>query len=293
MSTIATRRRHHEQGMTLLEVMIVLAIIAGIVVLTTVGLSKLSKGDLVDDTVALTARLRQTSEMAIEQGVPHRLLIDLKQQGYVIERCEGRVGMVRAKSAEDLAKLNDPEKLAEALADAQQRVKDAGGEALSGGTSQGAAGVVAALAGQHVGDQQCAPVVIMPPGAAEGADGGEAQAAAAQAHVEAALTGQVAPGGPSGGGGALGGKLNGSSSIKFKEVLVQHLEEPVRDGQVAIYFFPDGSAEKAIIALTDGDAVFSVLVAGLTAQVDIRDHEIANPDDLMLRNPLGDEDEQR
>jgi hypothetical protein len=87
--------------------------------------------------------------------------------------------------------------------------------------------------------------------------------------------------------------LRAGKGIKFKEIWVQHRDESATKGQVAIYFFPNGSAEKAIVTLTDGSDTFSVLVYGLTGRVLLKDGELRNVDDHMLRNPLGDKEEER
>jgi hypothetical protein len=277
--------------MTLLELMIVLAIIAGIVMLTSIGFRKVSKGDLVDDLHGLTGRMKATSALAVETGVPHRVLIDFREQAYVVEACAGRAGLTRAKRQADLDDKADPEQIAELLAEAQQRIQDAGATALAGGVADPAA-LVSAIAGSHVGDQQCAPVsfAAAAPGEGAGSAAPQADQAARSQELNAALFGKQDTTYLT---GVMGAKLNASSAIKFKEVHVQHVEESVREGQVAIYFFPDGSAEKAIVALTDGDVTYSVLVAGLTARIDIRDSEIGSPDDYMMRNPLGDEEAER
>ena len=49
--------------------------------------------------------------------------------------------------------------------------------------------------------------------------------------------------------------LRADKGIKFKEIWVQHRDESVTKGQVAIYFFPRGSAEKAVIEVTDGSEI--------------------------------------
>ena len=64
-------------------------------------------------------------------------------------------------------------------------------------------------------------------------------------------------------------------------------------GQVAIYFFPTGSAEKAVVEITDGSETFTVLVHGLTGRVELKDGALRDVDDHMLRNAMGDKDAER
>jgi hypothetical protein len=88
-------------------------------------------------------------------------------------------------------------------------------------------------------------------------------------------------------------QLRKGKGIKFKEIWVQHLDDGVTHGPVAIYFFPQGSAEKAIIEVTDGDDVFSLLVSGLTGRVELMDGEPHDINDHMLRDVLGNKDAKR
>ena len=88
-------------------------------------------------------------------------------------------------------------------------------------------------------------------------------------------------------------KLRKDKGIKFKQVWVQHRDEVVTKGQVAIYFFPIGSSEKAVVELTDGEDVFTVKVFGLTGRVELHDGALRDVDDHMLKNVMGDKDAKR
>ena len=81
--------------------------------------------------------------------------------------------------------------------------------------------------------------------------------------------------------------------VKVREVWVQHLEESVTGGQVSISFFPMGWAEKAIITLGDGRTTYAIYLYGLTGRVEIKDGEPRNPDDHLLRNAKGEDEEER
>jgi hypothetical protein len=87
--------------------------------------------------------------------------------------------------------------------------------------------------------------------------------------------------------------LHANSGVKFKQIYVQHRDDPVTKGQVALYFWPTGSSEKAVIEVTDGSEVFSVLVFGLTGRVELHDGALKDPNDHMLKNVLGDKDAKR
>ena len=51
--------------------------------------------------------------------------------------------------------------------------------------------------------------------------------------------------------------------ISFVRLYAKHNKQAVESGQDAIYFFPDGTAEKAMVWVTDGDDVFTVEVKAL------------------------------
>jgi hypothetical protein len=87
--------------------------------------------------------------------------------------------------------------------------------------------------------------------------------------------------------------INRDRGVKVREVWVQHLEESVTGGQVSISFFPMGWAEKAIITLGDGRTTYAIYLYGLTGRVEIKDGEPRNPDDHLLRNAKGEDEEER
>lgn len=51
--------------------------------------------------------------------------------------------------------------------------------------------------------------------------------------------------------------------VRFAAVLTKHNRKPVEEGKESIHFFPDGTAEKAFVWVTDGDDVFTVEITSL------------------------------
>src|SRR5215470_12810836 len=78
-----------QAGMTVLEIMIVLAIIGGLFFVVRSGFRVLTRADLVEDSTELTAVLRRASELAVEHGELHRVVLDLENQVYAVEVCQG------------------------------------------------------------------------------------------------------------------------------------------------------------------------------------------------------------
>src|SRR3954469_1559349 len=86
-------RRH--KGMTVLELMIVLAIIGGAMMLVRSGFRMITRADLVENASELSAVLRRASALAIEHGEMHRVVIDMDKQLYSVEICQGAVAIQR------------------------------------------------------------------------------------------------------------------------------------------------------------------------------------------------------
>lgn len=71
------------------------------------------------------------------------------------------------------------------------------------------------------------------------------------------------------------------SDVRFKSVWAEHLDDKVQDGQVALYFFPGGFTEEALLTLTDdeqGDRTLTLVVSSLTGEVEVVDEEPRIPD---------------
>jgi len=244
--------------------MIVLAIIGMGMFLVRAGFRSFTKADLVDAGTELSAVLRRTSQLAIENGEVHRVVIDLDQPNpdaserydYLVEVCRGQTSIMRNEALRP-----DEDATKRAIERGKQKLEQLPTDALATGDPDEAMKRVAAVAGHHVMDRQCGP-------ATEGFTGDSS-------------------------GKRWGRSLKIKQGIKFKQVFVQHRDQAVTKGQVAIYFFPTGSAEKAVVELTNGDAVFSVLVYGLTGHVELKDGPLKDVDDHMMRNVMGDKDAKR
>lgn len=63
-------------------------------------------------------------------------------------------------------------------------------------------------------------------------------------------------------------------TIYFKDVYVEHLSAPVDGGKVAIFFFPNGYVEKAVINLRDenDELVYSLKTSPLSGEVGIENY---------------------
>ncbi len=71
------------------------------------------------------------------------------------------------------------------------------------------------------------------------------------------------------------------SDVRFTSIWTEHLDDKVQAGQVALYFFPGGFTEEAIITLADdeaGESTLTLVVSSLTGEVDVVDEEPRVPD---------------
>lgn len=239
--------------MTILEVMIVLAIIGLGAFLARRAYRAVSKADLVEDVTELAMVMRRTSQRAMELGEMHRVVFDFEKHAYIVEVCQGAATIMRNE-----ALTKDPEKIKEQIERAKGRLNQVPDDAFATDPEE-AAKKITALSGHHVADRQCAP-------ATDGVTGDS--------------KGWIR-------------QLRAGRGVKLKEIWVQHIEKSTTKEQVAIYFFPRGMAEKAVVEVSDGETTFSILVHGLSGRVELREGALENVDDHMLRNVKGERDAAR
>jgi type II secretory pathway pseudopilin PulG len=242
--------------MTVLELMIVLAIIGAASRLVRSGFRMITRADLVENSTELSAVMKRASGLAIEHAELHRVVFDLDHQLYTVEVCKGAASILRNEQLK-----TDPEVKKAALDRGKQRMANLPGDALAAGDPEEATRRATTLAGHHVADRACAPATDSVSGDAAGKGWSRA--------------------------------LRVDKGIKFKQLWVQHKDDSVTAGQVAIYFFPNGAAEKAVIEVTDGSDVFSVLVFGLSGRVELHDGALPSVETHMLKNVMGDRDAKR
>src|SRR5687768_984787 len=225
-----------ERGMTVLEIMIVIAIIGFMAYLAVSGFRFLSGAALSEDTSDMAMVMRRAQLLSVEGGVPTRVVIDFDKHAYWVEACTGDPTLSRTKEEEKA----DAETAQEELEKARQRLATLPGGQMQASSPEEEAKMAAALAGRKVGGRICAPLGTGP--AAE--------------QLGPVLTGDSM-------GRELRRALQQQRGVKFREVWVQHLEKSVSGGQVSISFFPLGFAEKAIVEIgTSDDEIETILVHG-------------------------------
>ncbi len=238
-------------GMTMLEIMVVLAVIGLMMVFAYMGVRQASKSDLRENVGQLAAMLKNAQNMAAETGMHHRVVIDLEEQSFRVEACKGAIRL-RRTSKEIVRDFKDDRSLAEVAQDNQIPP-----EIMQADSPEKATELAAALTGKNLGGARC--------GLSTRANG------------------------DSQGRGNLR-KMDPRHAV-IKRVHVQHLEDPVTEGTVTINFFPLGNAEKAIIEIAekkDKDTYWTLLLHGLTARVEWHRGELDDANEHMMRDAAGE-----
>lgn len=246
----------------------VLAVVALLVTAMSMGVRRVRKSDLRADTASVASALRTAYNMATQSGKHHRVMLDLDEQTFQVQTCEGRVVLRReseeqefdAEAAEE-ARLEVQRTLAQA-APGQVATSEMLSDVQSADSPAEAAEKALALTGRRVGVAQCGPATTLD---------GDVSARGELKQIATAM------------------------DVRIARVHVQHLEDPVESGKVAINFFPMGYAEKAVVEMRAGeggrssdDDVYVLLVHGLTGRVEFKDGEWRRPDEHMMRDGAGD-----
>jgi hypothetical protein len=241
--------------------MVVLVVMALMLWLGAGALDWMFGANVSESATEMTTVFRRTGQLAAESREMHRVVLDLDAQTYRVETCVGGPAALTKDPGKPAAKPEEEEERRRAAIE-EAKLKIAGQQqVLPTGADPEQGDVMAlALANELAARQSCT--------------------------VSAALFGD-----PSGRGTVRA--LDPNRSAKIKSVWVQHLEDPVTAGLVAIHFFPVGSAEKAIIEIGDSSNTVTVLVHGLTGRVEVRGGALRDPEGFMMRDAVGEEVQER
>lgn len=133
---------------------------------------------------------------------------------------------------------------------------------------------------------------------AEKADAGEALLADVEQMADSILSGAPS-GGPSftpiealGQDGDTPGRDLGGK-IRFVQVQTEHDQEPIRDGEAFLYFWPGGQTERAVIQIAQigDDDGMTVVVSPLTGRADIERGFIELPEEVLDGEEYSEVDE--
>jgi general secretion pathway protein H len=238
-------RRPREHGFTLIEIMIVLAIIALVGSLGIRGFRSLARSDLRTSTTNLAGAMRFLFDRASTTGKVHRLVFDLENSRYWAEVSDDKFFIPR--DAESPEALRRREEL-EALEDAEKRKKQeeddkiAASSSSSYSSSSSSSGTSFDLAKLDIGEFK-------------------PKRARFAAFKETAL------------------KPVTLKKAVLRSVYTPRVTEPITAGRAYIYFFPLGQTEPAIVTLSDptGETIFSLVAHPITGRVRIYNQEVKPP----------------
>ncbi len=227
-------KRRRQEGMTLLEIVIVTAILALAASGLTFSLGALSRTQLKSSAGKLVAAARFAYSRAVVRGTTVRIKFEIPGGTFSIEE---------AKSGVTLARLSERERV---------------GERGEDGQVQSAVDPWAAAAARvntpdkpTLGSSPFMPLSSGPRAAAEGA-------------VEASSEGSGTPSKSRYTNVPLG------RGVQFVRLTVPHEPEPVVSGEGSIHFFPGGRTEHAVVQLGDGrEGVYSIEILPLTGRARI------------------------
>lgn len=218
--TAPGRSAARTSGMTLIEVMIVIVIIALASTGVTMAIGGLTRTKLRSSCVKLIAASRYAYNRAISQGNTVRLHIDLDEGTMAIEEAHGQV---------TLSRVDDPRR---------ETANEEAGE-------DGAAVDPWAAAQARLQDT-FEPTFGASPFAPVTGPGGET--------LERYQTQAIGP------------------RVRVARFYSPHEPEPREQGMGAVYFFPGGQTENAVIHLTDGsDSIYAVEIHPLTGRAKLHD----------------------
>jgi prepilin-type N-terminal cleavage/methylation domain-containing protein len=290
--------------MTLLELLVVMAVVGLLMALGVRGVRWLRSSSLRDVTTEIAAVFRVTYNLATLSATHHRVVFDLDAQTYRIEACEGEVTLQRHER-EEVAEPGD------------DGAAGAGAGALPGGLPGGKAGGLpgGGLPGGGLGGLGGLPGMPslpggLPPGLMPrpGAGGDiPSEILSAGSLEEATRLATDLAGSNVGGaschpadadtldsqGRGVERKIPKEEGLRITRMFVQHLEGEQRDGTVYVNFFPLGYAEKAAIEVADEDGTtYTLLLHALTGRVEFRSGRV-EPEEHILQRADGEEVEER
>jgi type II secretory pathway pseudopilin PulG len=306
---MTSERRHPAAGFTILELLLVLGVVGSLTVALAMGIRRVRNSDLRADTAKIAQALRAANIMATQTGVHHRVVFNLDEQSFRIERCQGLVTLHQGRNGPKSPKDGDDVSKSK-LEEAMRLLQGGGGGSAAGGVDLGAAfgggfgglpSIINSIGGAGVGGPgtggQTSELISGIHDAATPHDAVQKARALVGARIGGGECGppmKQRSGTESKDPRGEPQKVQTWNEIGIKRVHVQHLEDPAEEGEVSVNFFPLGYSEKAVVevASSDGDR-YTLLVHGLTGRVEFKDGAWRSVDSHMLRDGTGGRVEER
>ncbi|MET0340726.1 MAG: prepilin-type N-terminal cleavage/methylation domain-containing protein [Polyangiales bacterium] len=244
----AHRLRAARAGMTLIEIMIVIVVIAIGTSAASFGLGSLTKASLQSACVRLGALSRYAYHRALTNGTTVRITFDLEKHTFAVTEAHGRVTLVRSD-----AELRSEADHADKYAFGAENKKDDDEESAE----SGAAVDPWELARQRIEKPDLLTLPPSPFGQLTSPDG---------APLKRFKTQPV------------------GDDVKVHKVIVAHEAKPREEGKTDLFFFPSGLTQHAVVQLMDrNDTIYSVEIHPLTGKGKI--HDAPFEPEVLMDNP--------
>jgi general secretion pathway protein H len=241
--------RSGQRGFTLIEIIIVLAIVGLISTLSVGGFRSLARSDLRSESAHLAGAMRFLFDRASTTGKTHRLVIDLEANRYWAETTDDKFFIPRDVETPDQTRKREAD---EAQEDEEKRL------AAEKAASTAAADLFGSSSTTSSGlpmDSSYDPSKL---------EVGEFRPKRARfaAFKETALK-----------------PVTLKKRVVIRSVYTPRSTEPLTTGRAYIYFFPLGQTEAAIIELSDpdGETVYSLVAHPITGRVRVYNQEVKPP----------------
>jgi general secretion pathway protein H len=213
------------------------------------GVRALAKSDLRSSSLKLAGMIRYAFDRSITTGEYFRIVLDLTQSRFWLERSTERAYLARDKErSPGGGKAFDQEAEERRLAeeDARREEREKSRWATSASQSKGLFGA----------STDSFTYLEPPP---------KPKRAKFQTFTDAVL------------------KLKGdvkTGRARLADVYTPRQREPYTSGRAYLYFFPDGHTERALIHLRDGNDWYSLIVHPLTGRVEVKSGKVDLPPDF-------------
>jgi general secretion pathway protein H len=232
--TTSAGGRRGQGGFTLIEIMVVIAIVALLLSGVAVTIGNVTRARLRSAASTTSATIRFAFNQARMNGVYLRMVLDLEQNQIWLESSTDQVSLRRGRSQHTTTK--GPEREPTATNKKVPLLPSSSTEEKPEEGGEGTQPLIDTKALVSAYRQDLEPT------------------RRARAYFQPLV--------------GLGSKrIKLPDRVRIDSVLTPRLDEPVTDGRAYIYFFPQGSAEPAIIRVVDqNDSFYSIVVHPLTGR---------------------------
>ncbi|MCP4677872.1 MAG: prepilin-type N-terminal cleavage/methylation domain-containing protein [Deltaproteobacteria bacterium] len=277
-----------QRGFTLIEMMVVVVIVAGIMTGVALSIGATDRVKLRSSCWTLVSAVRFAYSFAVTRGVTTRIVMNFENGSFHIEETKGRVVLNREdETGEGLKRQGDDRLgvdggLGGSLLDSQM---DSIGSSFGGGSG---------------GGLSSSPMSNMGMGMGMGSGGGGTDDTAMFDMMSGVSAGQLSDpflammqGGGSGNPygyrrpkfkrltGRRGETRELEGNTTFIMAYLPHAPTPVEEGKAYLYFFPGGVTEHSIIQLSDGDErIYSVEVHPISGRAIIHNEAVEPEEEL-------------